>query len=595
MKNAYRAFRRFSRQFWRNWLEYLILFGSLDLVNQLIIIPFFRWVTTYVLQAGELPFVSYRNTLLVLTHHPFVIIALLVEVVILLLLIYAEFMIILEAMVTIGRPDFTWKAVWHQASQAMRLLTPGSLCLLAGYFFLVLPFADTVFRTPLLAKIHVPQFIMDYLTRNNWFAVGIGFFYLVMIMLGVRLLLTLPLVAYRHLPFIQAMRRSWQLTGKGKWLPLVGQLLFATILISAVTVAFDFLIYGLQVGLDLLPGKFPLITAVINLSLLQLGGEVLGVWAGTVILLMLTAIIIKDNVHLTPPPAPSKGLVQTFLLVFLVICLVVVVNNVFYLRGTTVNRPLTISHRGVAEENGVQNTIPALEKTVKLQPDYVEMDVHETKDHQFVVFHDENLKELGGVDKTPHQLTLQQLTRLTVRENGHQAKLASLDQYLAVAEKHHQKLLVEVKTTPQDSKQMLRNFNRRYGARLLRDHDQVHSLDYGAVTELKRLNPRLTVLHIQPYDFGNPAGKADGYSMEYSTLTQDFITRAHWKHQPVYAWTTNETGVMKQMMYNQADGLITDNLRELQAAIAEFTGKQTYANRILNYLIVVPTSQGLEP
>lgn len=595
MKNAYRSFRRFSRQFWQNWLEYLILFGGLDLVNQIAIIPFFRWITTYVLQAGELPFVSYRNTLIVLTHHPFVIIALLVEVVVLLLIIYAEFIIVLEAIMAIGHPDFSWNAVFRQAAYALHKLTPGSLCLLAGYFFLVLPFADTVFRTPLLAKIHVPQFIMDYLTRNNWITAGFTLFYLVIMVLGVRLLLTLPLVAYRHVSFLQAMRHSWQLTGKGKWLPLIGQLLLATILITAMMAAFDMLIYGLQVGLDLLPGKFPFVTAVINLSVLQLGGEVFGVWTGTVILFMVTDAITEDEEGLTSTPAPSKELVQTFLLIFLVLGFAAIVNNIFYLRGTTVSRPLTISHRGVAEENGVQNTIPALEKTVKLHPDYVEMDVHETKDHQFVVLHDENLKELAGVDKTPHQLTLQQLTRLTVRENGHQAKLASLDQYLAVAEKHHQKLLVEVKTTPQDSAQMLRNFNRRYGARLLRDHDQVHSLDYGAVTELKRLNPRLTVLHIQPYDFGNPTGEADGYSMEYSTLNQDFITRAHWKHQPVYAWTANETGVMKQMMYNQADGIITDNLGELNAAIADFTGKQSYANRILNYLIVVPASQGIEP
>ncbi|MEO4707468.1 hypothetical protein ABHW52_08690 [Pediococcus pentosaceus] len=29
--------------------------------------------------------------------------------------------------------------------------------------------------------------------------------------------------------------------------------------------------------------------------------------------------------------------------------------------------------------------------------------MHETKDHQFVLMHDENLKNLTGVDKAPHQ------------------------------------------------------------------------------------------------------------------------------------------------------------------------------------------------
>ena len=94
---------------------------------------------------------------------------------------------------------------------------------------------------------------------------------------------------------------------------------------------------------------------------------------------------------------------------------------------------MTISHRGVAEENGVQNTIPALKRTHRLHPDYVELDVHETKDQQFVVLHDENLKELAGVNKRPRQLSLKQLTRLTVHENGHQAKLASFTTYLRIS------------------------------------------------------------------------------------------------------------------------------------------------------------------
>src|SRR5699024_1680509 len=129
----------------------------------------------------------------------------------------------------------------------------------------------------------------------------------------------------------------------------------------------------------------------------------------------------------------------------LVIALSVVGFNVIYLNGLTVTKPLTISHRGVDSGNGVQNTIPALRKTSREQPDLVEIDIHETKDQQFVVMHDENLKALTGVNKAPYQLTLKQLTRLTARENGYHAKVASFDAYLAAANQLHQRLLVEIK------------------------------------------------------------------------------------------------------------------------------------------------------
>lgn len=119
------------------------------------------------------------------------------------------------------------------------------------------------------------------------------------------------------------------------------------------------------------------------------------------------------------------------------------------------------------------------------------MDLHETKDHQFVVMHDENLKDLTGVDAKPHQLTLSEMTKLTARENGHTAKVASFDQYLAAAERLHQKLLIEIKTTPEDSPQMMNHFIQLYGQRLLADHDQLHSLDYQVVTTMRKRVPKL--------------------------------------------------------------------------------------------------------
>ncbi|MBB1124277.1 glycerophosphoryl diester phosphodiesterase membrane domain-containing protein [Limosilactobacillus albertensis] len=595
MKNAYRAFKQYSRQFRNNWLEYLMLFGGLDLVNQFAVIPFFRWITTFVLQAGEIPFVSYQNIIIILTKHPLVVISLVVELACLLIIVYGEFMLLLTGFREIGLPDFQWRQIFKETRKAMSLLNLGSLILLLGYFLLVIPFADIIFRTPLLAKIQIPQFIIDYLMRNGWLISGLLLFYVAMFTLGIRLILTMPLMAYQHLHLRTAIHRSWQMTSNLRWAALLGKIAFITIITSAFTMCFYVLIYLLQVGLDLLPGKFPLFTAIFNLSILQLGGELLAVWAGTVVLLVVVNPLTRISELATASEHPSRGLLEIFTLMLLVIGLTTVANNTFYLLGHGVKRPITISHRGVAEENGVQNTIPAMEKTIKLKPDYVEMDLHETKDHQFVVMHDENLKELAGVNKTPHELTLKQLTNLTVRENGHYAKIASFDQYLAVAEKHHQKLLIEIKTTPHDSKQMLQNFNARYGKRILRDHDQVHSLDYSVVTGLKEINPRLTVLYIQPYNFGSPQGAADGYSMEYSTLNQDFITQAHWQRQPVYAWTVNESGIMKQVMYNHVDGIITDNLGELNATIKEFTKKQSYANRILNYIIILPTTSGIEP
>lgn len=210
MKNAYRAFKQYSRQFRNNWLEYLMLFGGLDLVNQFAVIPFFRWITTFVLQAGEIPFVSYQNIIIILTKHPLVVISLVVELACLLIIVYGEFMLLLTGFREIGLPDFRWRQIFKETRKAMSLLNLGSLILLLGYFLLVIPFADIIFRTPLLAKIQIPQFIIDYLMRNGWLISGLLLFYVAMFTLGIRLILTMPLMAYQHLHLRAAIHRSWQ-------------------------------------------------------------------------------------------------------------------------------------------------------------------------------------------------------------------------------------------------------------------------------------------------------------------------------------------------------------------------------------------------
>ena len=63
--------------------------------------------------------------------------------------------------------------------------------------------------------------------------------------------------------------------------------------------------------------------------------------------------------------------------------------------------PITISHRGVSAENGVQNTVESLKKTALLKPDYIEVDIQETKDGKFVMMHDANLENLAGVNAKP--------------------------------------------------------------------------------------------------------------------------------------------------------------------------------------------------
>ncbi len=98
--------------------------------------------------------------------------------------------------------------------------------------------------------------------------------------------------------------------------------------------------------------------------------------------------------------------------------------------------PLVISHRGVDGKNGVQNTLPALDKTTHTaKPAYIELDIQETADRRFVVSHDEDLRKLAHKNLVIADNSLEQLTQVKLKENGHVAYVASFDSYLKQAQK----------------------------------------------------------------------------------------------------------------------------------------------------------------
>lgn len=581
--NIFKKTKNLSAEFKQNWFQYLILFTSISILNQFIFIPLFRYITTFVLQAGAIPFISYSNLVIILSEHPFVVFFLLIELALLLFVIYSQFALIILFI----KNNFAVKASISEFWQCLRHFRLGSLLLLAIYFLLVIPFANVVFRTPLLAKIKIPQFIIDYMARSGILLAILIIFYLVIFVLAFRFLLTLPIMVIYKTTTREAMKKSAFLMKKN-WRKVIGffvPLGMLAIVIMAINVGGAYL---LQLIWDTFPGKLALIMATINLTLFQIISEFFLIWVSAVSLYFLIKLVTKNNNEIKEKVTNNKIILITIISIWSLAITGNIIENVFYLAGLDDHVPVTISHRGVNDKNGVQNTIESLKKTAKLKPDYVEIDVHETKDNQFVIMHDENLKKLTGEDKRPKELTLNKLTKLIAKEDGYKGKVVSLSQYMQAAQKLKQKLLIEIKTTPNDSNEFLIKFNKKYGHEILKNHYQLQSLDYRVVTKMQQLNPKIETLYIQPYNLIYPQSVADGYSMEYSTLSSDFIWQAHLQNHVVYAWTVNNKSEMKKMMYEHVDGIITDNISMLNTAIKEFQSRQSYANRILNYMMAFP-------
>ncbi|MBQ0837053.1 glycerophosphodiester phosphodiesterase [Lactiplantibacillus pentosus] len=586
---AWRFWWDSTRRFYKNWGSYVALIFSTNLVISYLAVPFFNWVLEMLLKWQGVSYVSYTNVLSIIIHTPIAALGMLAILLAVIILIYWQFAFLLLGIINIfrGRPQ-TIRQVLRTTVTSLTLTSPSTFLFFIGYFIVILPFGSFIFTTPLLNKARIPAFIVSYLLENPWMALGLAGFYLIAGYLGIRLISLLPLMIIDRLPWKTAVTRSWQQT-KHRTLRYLWTMLVTLFMILAAVTLIYMLIYFAQLGFD--KTGIAMAAATVNLFIMEAITEVIICYTTAVFMMLIVVCYRQDFTllrqapqHFNEAPRLKRWTRASVAIGILLATSLLVAVNLVYLNGLVITKPIIISHRGVDDDNGVQNTIPALIKTSKEHPDYVEMDIQVTKDHQFVVMHDPTLKALAGINKKPSQLTLKQLEKITVRENGHQAKIPSFDAYLKAARQHHQKLLVEIKTSSAYTSADTKRFVKRYGATLLAHHDQVHTLSYKVMRDLKRLDSQQFVSYILPYNLTFPHTDANGYTMEVTTLNDQFVDKADRNHKTVYAWDIDDTDQMDRMMFMGVTGIITDNLTEMQQEAKSNTDHPSYAKLLLTFM-----------
>lgn len=568
--------RRTFQKVYYNLDKILLLFFTLFAFMEFVWIPLNSWLSESLLAMTDHAYLSPTNLFAVFTEN---------------LLVTGLFILLFFANIAIAYLELAllFTGVWQLLDERVKHLPdylrdvrdsmlaiirhsslPKVLFLLF-YSVILLPFLRRILNIYYFNKIVVPQFLIDYFSNTLWLAILIFLSVFLFFWLAARFMYALPKIYFEHRSVKESIAYSWERT-KGRqqmtsllrlfWLVTFPVLLFAVI---------GILLYALQL---LLEKTFPQLSfglAVFSYTVLKLS------YYGVVALFMLGFVSLLTGKRL--PSYRRKRLRHRLRLAILgVSSLVFGVQGAMTLYYPYENLPVTISHRGVDNGNAVQNSIEALEKTSQLQPDYIEMDIQETKDGQFVVMHDTDLTALTGNPGGTHDYSLAELTAMTASENGMTAPVPSFDTYLEKADELGQKLLVEIKVTKQDSPDLTKNFLKKYGKRLLAKGHQIQSLDYKTIIEVKEYNKKLVSFFILPFNSIYPTTVADGYTMEYTSLDQNFILKSWIKGKSVYAWTANDEETMTQMVMLQVDGIITDNMTELKALLEDLKIHRRYAD-----------------
>lgn len=261
----------------------------------------------------------------------------------------------------------------------------------------------------------------------------------------------------------------------------------------------------------------------------------------------------------------------------------------------TPKAPLIISHRALNDHHAIENTVEALQLASKSQPDYIEIDLWETADLEFIAFHDANLINWTGMDYRPHDLTLADLTETTITDAvGHTAKIASFDQILAEATAQNQKLLIDFKTSAQDSPQMVDNFMKKYQASFEEEGHQLQSADPHFINAILKYTPKFEtyLLMSAPPEIELP--NLTGYSVPLDQLTDDLLNYIRKSGKAFYVWTVNTPEGVQQADTIEVDGIITDYPTRTQTVLSSLSQANKYTKLYqeqLQYFKIFPIQE----
>ena len=567
------------RKIYLNLDKVLFLFFLIFMMVEYLWLPLNSFLAGLLLSQTGYLFISYNNIFAIITSSPLISLAFLVLIVINLLVAYFQICLLF-----IGARHLLYhekrtlieysRKVFQQSFLFMKRL---SFCKMAFVFFYVamlFPFIRKILKIYYLNKIVIPDFIVTYLEDKYWL-VGLMIFASAWILLyvSVRLMFALPKILFEKRTVREGVKFSLQKTKK--------QVLFYAwnlLLIIIKTYLFFFLLLTPlligQIVIDNLTQKESLILGVINFVLIKN----IHYMALTYFLVKFVSFLTGEELEIMPRRKKDHlmrwGVMGCASIFF-------ALEGYIYLEAPVTNTPLVISHRGVSNKNGVQNTVQSLEKTAQLKPDLIEMDVQETKDGQFVMMHDANLKNLAGINARPQDLTLEELTGLDISENGYRTKISSFDDYLNRANELHQRLLIEIKTSKKDSPQMMERFLEKYGPIIKQYGHQMQSLDYHVIDQVLKYDSTIPVYFILPYNSIFPKTKATGYTMEYSTLDEYFVTKLWYTEQKLYVWTINSSDALDKSLQLSVDGMITDDMEMLQETLAAAQEDPEYTDLLL--------------
>ena len=573
MERIIRLLRLVFRNIYYYRVDYIRTFVAVRLFQILIVIPLTTLLFTSMLHLIGIQSVTEQN-IWQLLKHPLVLTVLVFIVLIFLIFIYYEmgFLMLLAYHQQRAIP-YTLKGLWKRLNQKVLHFMSFQTIFFVVYLMLVIPLISSVLPLSITQNLQIPRFIVDELltsTKGKFLYYGA---ITVILVVGLRFIFTLPFFTVYHSTSIwQAVKMSWQFSQR-KLIETLSMLALIVIVHVTITATILVIIFvPLYIVERLLPGN-ALVVAAFTLTL----AEGFLVLAFTFLQAVFSQILVLVSFKLTH----EKPLIiqnESFRKTILHWTIIIGIFMYFLISGLniinlekTVYEPTTkiIAHRGFMEK-GVENTVSSLIASAEAGADMVEIDIQQTKDGKFIVFHDASLTRLAGKKESVYQMTQAELMEVTVHSGQLSDTIPSLEQMLEKSRELNIQLLIEIKTHGYETDDMLQRLIAVLDQYKALDVHYIQSLEMDIATQIKEMEPRLKVGVVYALNLGAlPKTDLDFIAIEQYFVTERLIEQAKQQEKQLFVWTVNDTRGLQKYLEQNIDGIITNypdetnNLREV--------------------------------
>ena len=567
-------------------LDYVQVFALIRIFQFLLMIPVSSMMLKLMLRVTGFTHITEQNWQSFVAH-PFVIIMIFLLILLFLLFVYYEMgFLFLMAFHQQRGMRYRFFPLWQQLNRKVVYFFSVQVLFLMVYLALLMPLASFMLPLTLTQSISLPHFLTEEIMSSRGGRLVYATVASILVMIGIRCMLTLPIFTIQpNISILRSFKQSWRFSKRGIFdlLVLLAMLLtghlFAMI---SITVISTLPLYLME---RLLPSA-ALVTAGLTLAFLEM--------VFVVLFSLLQAMFSQVMVAITyNTPVLGKNKItgkhrnrryKSLLLISLVVFVVLSMMNINSLEKS-VYAPDTkiIAHRGYVAGN-VENTISGLVSAANAGADLIEIDIQQTADGEFVVFHDRTLRRLAGKNGVIANMTLNELKTLTIHQNGYSDKIASLEDCIEIAKALDVALLIELKVHGKETEDVLPKLVEKLRKYKVLDSYYVQSVDGQKMTQLKKLVPNLRVGIVYALNIGPMEENVDFIALEESWVTEQLIEELEQNPMDLFVWTLNDDRSLQTFIEKNVSGVITDHpdvARDLRTKQSEH---QYFLQRILNRL-----------